>query len=673
MRTRVPLFILCCGAIALACAVALAPPAARAGDEDGAAGLDGESAPPDSAAGDSTRVGAPPDTALSAARRTGRRFAPNYSSKYDINRNTDNWTQTLNFATWSGPMDLTNVTTVSIGKDKTLDRDRRNNTNNFTLNYQFPRGVKATGTLGIIRNSTVDAGRTDTQQNSENVNASVSYARPFPGGLAATFRAGAGTTHDVWVDPLTSNRESLGPHAEASANFTAKRLADWSLNTSVRTSRLKSTESTTNTTTNDHNLSGNIALNATFSVRGFDPWRVTVGNNLQRTQYPFRQIILPTDSTAADTMFVQETNDNIGRDVTIATGMTPRPRLKLGGSVSYRNNDINREFDTERSQQSIDRALKGTLAYAFRDSTRVDFRGETSRARSLYDAASRTFLNGTTFNSALGGAVRRPLGRRAAFDAAGNYALQSFQFDDTARNTDDRDIVRGDLATKVDYNPTTKIVTFLRFTFQHNQTVFIDAEKSGTNQTQQVWSILPSFEYRLNPRVSFREEASAIANATYFDFNEDNNRLSRTTELRSNIDARLMPRLMVNLRHSLRFLQDGSYRRGDDGVRRFGKSRDDRSRDITFRADYTLIQGINVNFRQNKRLSDITTYRRQGQQLLETVITTEFTEIEMGCQVNRTLRMGATVGANVRRYQSWNDSGTHNNYWVGSVNFGYVF
>ncbi len=664
MRIRLPLLLAWLGAVALAAAVALAPPAVLAGDEDGAAGLDGQSAPGDSAAGDSTGVGALPDTAqVSLARRSGRRFAPAYTSKYDINRNTDSWTQTLNFSTWSGAMDLTNATTISIGKDKTLDRDRRNNTNNLTLGYQFPNGIKASGTLGIIRNSTVDAGRTDTQQNSENVNVGVQYARPLPGGIAATFRAGAGTTHDVWVDPATSDRTSLGPHADASANFTAKRLADWSLNTSVRTSRLQSTESTTNTTTSDHNLSGNIALNATFNVRGFDPWRVTVGNQLQRTQYPFRE----------GSIVLQETNDNVSRDVTLATGMTPRPRLKLGGSISYRNNDINREFDTERSQQSIDRALRGTLAYAFRDSTRVDFRGETSRARSLYDDVNRIFLNGTTFNSSMGGAVRRPLGRRAAFDAAGSYALQSFQFDDTVLNTDDRDILRGDLAAKVDYSPTKKIVTFLRFSFQHNQTVFIDASKSGTNQTQQVYSILPSFEYRFNPRVSFREEASAIANATYFDFNEDNNRLSRTTELRSTIDAMVMPRLTVNLRHSLRFLQDGSYRRADDGVRRFGKARDDRSRDITFRADYRVIQGVSVNFRQNKRVSDITTFQQQGTQLRETTVSNDFTEIEMGCQVNRTLRMGATVGANVRRYQSWNDRDSHNNYWVGSINFGYVF
>lgn len=669
MRRRLSLLGAGLAAIALAALLAVAPPFVLAGDEDGGSGDGGQTAPPDSAGSDSTQVAALPDTAqISLARRSGRRFAPSYTSKYDINRNTDNWTQTLSFGTWSGGLDLSNTTTVSIGKDKTLDRDRRNNTSTFNLGYQFPKGFKTSGTIGIVRNSTVDAGRTDTQQNSENITATGQYVHEFPGGLAGTFRAGAGSSHDVWVDPLTSSRESFGPHADASANFTAKRFADWALNTSVRTSRLKSTESTTNTTTNDHNLAGAVSLNASFNVPGFEPWRLTLGNQLTRTQYPFR------DASDTVDVFVQETNDNVSRDATLSTAMTPRPRLRLGGSVSYRNNDINREFDKERSQQSIDRGIKGTLAYQFSDSTRLDLRGDWSRAQSLYDAASRAFLNGNTVNSILGGAVRRPLGRRAGFDAAGSYALQSFVYDDPVQNTDDRDILRGEFATRVDYFPIQKIVTNLRFSFQHNQTIFIDAENSGTNQTQQVWSILPSFEYRLNPRVSFREEASAIANATYFDFNENGNRLSRTTEMRSTIDARLTPKLGVNLRHSLRFLKDGSYVRGDDGVRRFGISRDDRSRDITFRADYTLIQGVTINLRQNTRVTDTTTFKTiDGEYVGTQQPASEFTEIEMGGQVNRTLRMGATVGANVRRYQSWTHQDVHNNYWVGNINFGYVF
>jgi hypothetical protein len=34
---------------------------------------------------------------------------------------------------------------------------------------------------------------------------------------------------------------------------------------------------------------------------------------------------------------------------------------------------------------------------------------------------------------------------------------------------------------------------------------------------------------------------------------------------------------------------------------------------------------------------------------------------------------GITLGIDVKRFQSWTDRGTHNNYWVGSVNVGKKF
>jgi hypothetical protein len=283
------------------------------------------------------------------------------------------------------------------------------------------------------------------------------------------------------------------------------------------------------------------------------------------------------------------------------------------------------------------------------------------------------FLNGDIVNSALGGSARRPVGHRAAVDVAGSYSLQSFLFDDLTRNTDDRDVVHGDFAARLNYFPIPKIATNVRFSVQHNQTIFIDASKSGTNQTQQVWAVTPSFEYRINPRITFREEGSAIANATYFNFNEAQSRLSRTTELRSTIDARVLPRLGINLRHSLRFLQDGSYRPGADGVRRFSRSREDQSRDLTVRADYTVTQGIQLGFRHNRRVTDAITYQVRGENIFEVATQNRFNELELTVQVNRKLRIGPTVGANLRRYQSWNDRNTRNNYWVGSASFGYVF
>ena len=52
---------------------------------------------------------------------------------------------------------------------------------------------------------------------------------------------------------------------------------------------------------------------------------------------------------------------------------------------------------------------------------------------------------------------------------------------------------------------------------------------------------------------------------------------------------------------------------------------------------------------------------------------TEFDEIEIGAQFDRTLKMGLRVGGDIRRLQSWTSGAFRNNYWVGSINIGQQF
>jgi hypothetical protein len=535
-------------------------------------------------------------------------------------------------------------------------------------------GVKINSTLALTRNETVDAGVTDTSQETENLNVEATYQRTLMTDFDGDFRVAAGTSHDQRNDPLTSNRESFGPHVEASGNFTLKRLADWSIQSSVRSSYLESTESATDQTTQDKNLVGSLGMNVEFQTPYFDKWNLSVGTTINRNQYPFLVNEVQPDSSVVE-IARQETNKNIGRDVSLSAEMSPRPRLNLSGQISYRKNDVNRDLDTERSQESIDHAAGGRLDYFFSDSTRVEARYDWAKARSLFDAANRVVLNGDIETRGIGGSVKRPLGSKARLDVAGNYELQSYLFDDTENNFDDRDVVRGDFAARIDYVPAAKVETNIRFTLQHNQTIFIDGTRSASNQTQQVYSIYPTLEYQITPTVTFREEGAVLANSTVFDFeqNEDRDRLSRTTELRSTIDAKVHPRVGINLRHSHRFLQDGSYRRGDDGIRRFGKSSEDTSQDLTFRVDYRPMQGATVFFRTNRRDSETTSFQPRGGQIAEIVSDRQFTEIEAGSRVDRSLQMGLKIGVDIRRLQSWTSSDVRNNYWVGSLEVGYQF
>jgi hypothetical protein len=653
----------------LACLAALAlrgqPAFGGEGDEEeaGAAGdTTGAAAP-----GDTTLAALPDTLAISAARRAGERFSPSYTSKYNINRNTDSWSQTLNVGSWAGPVDVLNATSITIGRDRTLDRRTKNNSTAFTFGYSPSRELKITSALGVIRNSTIDAGRTsNTSQDTDSFEIESIYARRLAYGLSGNFRAEVGTSQDTRTDPLTSSRKSSGPHATGSAVFTAKRWADWSLSTLVRDSHLSSVEALTQTRTSDHNRQVDLGLTASFKVPGFDSWSINGGRRLNRIQYPFVEIITLAPGVT-DTLVQQETNLNLTRDVTLSVASQPIRKMTVTGGANYRNNDINRVLDTERSQQAIDHGANARMSYLLGDSTQTELRGDWNVARSVYKDSSRIELNGDTVNRLLGASLRRPLGRRADLDLAGNYQLQQFLFDDTVNNFNDRDIIRGDASVRIDYRPIPRVNTYIRTNYQLNQTIFIDGSQSGTNQTQTIYAIYPTLEYQVTQRVMLQEEGSIVANATVFDFDENRNRLSRTTELRTTIDSQVLPRVGLNLRYSLRFQQAGSYRRGADGVRRFGKSNEDTSREVGLRINYTPFAGANTYFRTTLRDTEVLAVASPNPQL------SEFDELEFGGQLNRMLSMGLSVGLDVKRFQSWTNRGNHNNYWIGSMNVSQKF
>jgi hypothetical protein len=666
--------------IALLAFVAGAGLAGEGGDGGTGGGTGGNGASGDSAS-DSVLVVVPasPDTfPIGAARRAGTRFNPYYGSVYNINRNTSNWEQSFNFGSWAGPVDLSSTTTIGIGKDTSLDRRSHNNRTGFTFAYSPARDFRLNSALNITRSSIVDAGRTSSGQDSETFGFDGNYRKLLPFGVFGNFTVEAGTSRDKRTDPLTSNRLSTGPRGGGSAVFTAQRWANWTVRTRLNRSRFTSTELETNESTSDHNRLGDLGITASFKLPGFQNIQVTSGRMRNQVQYPLLETeIIDLGGGELDTVQVvnQETNLNVTEDLSVTTVSAPIPRMTLNAGINYRSNDIDRVIDLQQSQQAIDHGANARMTYQFTDSTRVEMRGDWGVGRNLYDDPRRSRLNGDAVTRSVGGIVRRPLGRRATFDVSTNYQLQQFFFDirDTGEETDDRDIVRGDLNARVDYFPGKRVKTNVRFSFQHNQTIFLEAAKSSFNQTQQLYSIYPSLEYIITPLVTLREDASIIANATVSEFNVNANRLSRTSELRTSIEAKVHRRLFFALRYGLRFLQDGSYKEEDDGIRRFAKSNEDSSHDVYFNVNYTPIPGGAVFFNSHMRNSDLISVQVRGNNFVEIPAATEFDEIEIGAQIDHTLKMGLKVGGNVRRLQNWTSSGSRNNYWVGSVSVGQQF
>jgi hypothetical protein len=123
-----------------------------------------------------------------------------------------------------------------------------------------------------------------------------------------------------------------------------------------------------------------------------------------------------------------------------------------------------------------------------------------------------------------------------------------------------------------------------------------------------------------------------------------------------------------------RIVQNGSFRRDPaDGIRKFGLASESTTRDLSLRFDYVPMTGAQLYFRVNKRFGDTTSRSQQGGVSFDITSLSEFTEIEMGGNLNYTMSNGVKVGARIRRVQNWNDRDLRNNWFVGDVTVNRTF
>ena len=104
-----------------------------------------------------------------------------------------------------------------------------------------------------------------------------------------------------------------------------------------------------------------------------------------------------------------------------------------------------------------------------------------------------------------------------------------------------------------------------------------------------------------------------------------------------------------------------------DGKRKFGKTSETITQDLTLRVDYRPLTGAASFFRVNKRYGTSTAVEQQAGDFVEVTTNSEFTEIETGGTANYTMKMGLNVSLRLRRVQNWTSFDTRNNYFVGDL------
>ena len=125
-----------------------------------------------------------------------------------------------------------------------------------------------------------------------------------------------------------------------------------------------------------------------------------------------------------------------------------------------------------------------------------------------------------------------------------------------------------------------------------NHTVFLDASRSGRNNTDVLYSIEYDINYIRNSGLSVTQSYIVSANSTVSDF-EDNpyvipdNRYIKSTNYLTSIKDNIFPRASVEVGHNLRLTRTGSYDLDPlTGQRLFGESSDGQTNDLTLKFNY---------------------------------------------------------------------------------------
>ncbi len=591
-----------------------------------------------------------------------------YNTKYTINRASQNWEQTLAYNEVVNDLTIASSASAIVDTETTLNRDQRNRSFSTKLTYKPYPDLALASQFQLTRNVTDNARSDNTLLETDLVTLSADYTRTLLPGLKGTFGVDGRGKLNRRDDPNTSNQESDGPEGEARALFAYEQgITNVTLHTSTGGARFKTLELDTGLRTVDANRRNAIRFDAEFKPPRVESIKLNASRDHHRTQAPYR---------VSEELAVQETSTNLQRGLGIDVLAKPIERMTLTGRASFRGTDISRSENLSASQESEHTDLGGEVRYLFPDSTSVSTKASLSSQRVTYDQLTRQSLNGDTETAQIAGSLQRPLTKTMRFLTRGSYQVRKIFFDDVT-NLNERDVVNVDFDATLTYNPMRKMRTSVKFVFSHAHTISLDASQSGANQTQQTFRVTPTLTYDITPRIKFTEDASVIANARVFDFDENSNTLARTTEFRSGIETTLSRKLLMKLRHVHRLTLNGSYSRESPGApRKFGKSNDALTGDLTARFEYRPLRAKPQNlvyFDINRRRGNTieTVFRSGG--FVDEATNSEYTQIQTGTTVNYPMKIGPTVSVDMRRIQNWNQSGRRNNYWQGNISVQHRF
>jgi hypothetical protein len=323
--------------------------------------------------------------------------------------------------------------------------------------------------------------------------------------------------------------------------------------------------------TEDRTFSQNLTMDAAFEVVPGLRMAANLLANDEQKQRP--------DQVAQE----QETEHRERRGVSLNTNFRLMERWTWDASVSLNRSKSRFVVREDRNSDIENAVINGSMKIIPWAGSSLSFGGKWGDTRSVYQSAD----TGNNIQKSLSMKYSQELGPKADLNFSALSDLAVVAYDDKIENPKDRDMLSNRLRLDLNYKPRPRINISLGGEFSDETSVYTRSEQSGNNKNTERYRLTGSYDVTTwhNIGINQRYEISSVF--TDFDFDDSRNTLVRNSNISTGFDVRITKGLALDMRHSYRFQDQGSYRK-ENGKRFYSVASESESQTLNLTVVYRI-------------------------------------------------------------------------------------
>ncbi len=599
-----------------------------------------------------------------------------WNTNYSVNRNNTNWGQNLDMMVQQGGLQIGNVTSATFGRETKIGRLNRNRQTQTEFAYKVNSDLRLGGRLALTRVS--DEARlrgnfTGTRQDVDDISGQARW----------THNLGAFPLHVVgsygYLRTAQQDQDSKG----TSINLYGSTTRNWGTNASLsidasrQISHLQANvPSNPDANEDDHN--SNTAVHVTSNAR-ITKWVAADAHLSSQRSVLQRPALITPDPTKSDsTITVPEQVNGVTDDAGAGLhfSLPGQSTFNVIGSGS-RNRQVyvaqaDRSSITDHKEFSLDghrTILKTGLNVTYDQS--VDDNDNTRRDPGYIQS---------TLDRRLEGDAARPLSRNTTARLNLGVYLTRRSYTDFRSATgasipSDQDQLRARGQLNLQYRPGGHYSTGMTLGYEQNDQVNLSSSASINNAQLRTYTVQWNWDATPGDNWNMNQSNSASAAQQFYTFSSDRDQLSFIYTFNTLITNQLTRQLRLDLTHIVRLQSRGSFRKDAD-VRRFGKTSDFNTLDLTLREQYTPTPV--ATFEVSERLAVNPSFNFQ-RGVSRKISETRRDELNFIARLNYPFNKRANLSGDIRRILATDvqrtfgvpptHSSTNSDYWLVTMSF----